>query len=66
MNRSLCGRPRTGSSDGLGDNDLLDLLLVRKEPEGELAGPEVLDVQQVCWPAEVMREQPGCADGRNP
>ena len=30
----------------LADNDLLDLLLVRKEPEGELARPEVLDVLQ--------------------
>jgi len=28
----------------LSDNDLLDLLLVRKEPEGELASPEVLEV----------------------
>ncbi|WP_298014023.1 succinate dehydrogenase assembly factor 2 [uncultured Aquabacterium sp.] len=28
----------------LSDNDLLDLLLARKEPEGELASPEVLQV----------------------
>ena len=28
----------------LPDNDLLDLLLVRKEPEGELVCPEVLHV----------------------
>ncbi|MEK8048057.1 succinate dehydrogenase assembly factor 2 [Ideonella margarita] len=28
----------------LADNDLLDLLLVRKEPEGELDRPEVRDV----------------------
>jgi antitoxin CptB len=28
----------------LADNDLLDLLLVRREPEGELARAEVLDV----------------------
>jgi antitoxin CptB len=28
----------------LSDNDLLDLLLVRKEPEGELVSPEVLEV----------------------
>jgi len=28
----------------LGDNDLMDLLLARKEPEGELATPAVQDV----------------------
>ena len=28
----------------LSDNDLLDLLLARKEPEGDLASPEVLQV----------------------
>ncbi|PXW92393.1 antitoxin CptB [Sphaerotilus hippei] len=28
----------------LADNDLLDLLLQRREPEGELARPEVVDV----------------------
>jgi antitoxin CptB len=28
----------------LSDNDLLDLLLARKEPEGELAQPEVIEV----------------------
>jgi len=28
----------------LGDNDLLDLLLARREPEGELARPEVIEV----------------------
>jgi len=28
----------------LADNDLLDLLLRRREPEGELARPEVIDV----------------------
>ena len=28
----------------LGDNDLLDLLLRRSEPEGELALPEVQEV----------------------
>jgi antitoxin CptB len=28
----------------LSDNDLLDLLLARKEPEGELANPEVMQV----------------------
>ena len=28
----------------LSDNDLLDLLLARTEPSGELARPEVLDV----------------------
>ena len=28
----------------LADNDLLDLLLARKEPEGELAAPEVIEV----------------------
>ncbi len=28
----------------LSDNDLLDLLLARREPEAELARPEVLDV----------------------
>ncbi|OYU42424.1 MAG: succinate dehydrogenase assembly factor 2 [Burkholderiales bacterium PBB4] len=28
----------------LADNDLLDLLLNRKQPEGALAGPEVLTV----------------------
>jgi len=28
----------------LSDNDLMDLLLVRKEPEGELASPELLEV----------------------
>ncbi len=28
----------------LSDNDLLDLLLARKEPEGDLANPEVLQV----------------------
>ncbi|MCH7345887.1 succinate dehydrogenase assembly factor 2 [Pelomonas sp. CA6] len=28
----------------LADNDLLDLLLARKEPEGELARPDVLEV----------------------
>ena len=36
----------------LSDNDLLDLLLVRKEPEGELATPEVLEV------LTLMRTQP--------
>jgi antitoxin CptB len=40
----------TGQADGLqalmdlADNDLLDLLLARKQPEGELARPEVLAV----------------------
>ena len=29
---------------GLGDNDLLDILLSRKEPEGSLDCPEVRDV----------------------
>ncbi|HEX5312816.1 succinate dehydrogenase assembly factor 2 [Aquabacterium sp.] len=28
----------------LADNDLLDLLLARKEPEGELSNPDVLQV----------------------
>ena len=28
----------------LADNDLLDLLLARREPEGDLAGPNVLAV----------------------
>ncbi|MBP7913919.1 MAG: succinate dehydrogenase assembly factor 2 [Vitreoscilla sp.] len=28
----------------LADNDLLDLLLARKEPDGELACPEVIEV----------------------
>ena len=28
----------------LSDNDLLDLLLVRKDPEGELARPDVIEV----------------------
>jgi antitoxin CptB len=28
----------------LSDNDLLDLLLARKEPEGDLAQPEVIEV----------------------
>lgn len=28
----------------LADNDLLDLFLARKEPEGELASPEVIEV----------------------
>ncbi|HET8694827.1 MAG: succinate dehydrogenase assembly factor 2 [Burkholderiales bacterium] len=28
----------------LADNDLLDLLLARKEPEGDLANPDVLQV----------------------
>ncbi|HYR25883.1 MAG TPA: succinate dehydrogenase assembly factor 2 [Aquabacterium sp.] len=28
----------------LSDNDLLDLMLARKEPEGDLANPEVLQV----------------------
>ena len=28
----------------LADNDLLDLLLARSEPEGELARPEVIEV----------------------
>ena len=28
----------------LADNDLLDLLLARREPDGELARPEVLEV----------------------
>ncbi len=36
----------------LADNDLLDLLLVRKEPEGELARPDVLDV------LEQLRQRP--------
>jgi antitoxin CptB len=31
----------------LSDNDLLDLLLVRKEPEGPLASPQVLEVLQL-------------------
>jgi antitoxin CptB len=28
----------------LADNDLLDLLLARREPEGDLASPEVQEV----------------------
>jgi antitoxin CptB len=36
----------------LSDNDLLDLLLVRKEPEGDLATTEVLEV------LALMRTQP--------
>jgi antitoxin CptB len=28
----------------LADNDLLDLLLARREPDGELASPEVIEV----------------------
>jgi antitoxin CptB len=28
----------------LSDNDLMDLLLSRKEPEGDLAGPEVIRI----------------------
>jgi antitoxin CptB len=33
-----------GALMDLADNDLLDLLLVRREPEGELDRPEVRDV----------------------
>jgi antitoxin CptB len=36
----------------LSDNDLLDLLLVRKEPEGELASAQVLEV------LSLMRHKP--------
>ncbi|MFM0040040.1 Sdh5/SDHAF2/SdhE family assembly factor, partial [Paraburkholderia strydomiana] len=31
----------------LSDNDLMDLLLVRKEPEGELADPDVIRVLEL-------------------
>jgi antitoxin CptB len=43
----------TGQADGiealmdLSDNDLLDLFLARKEPEGELARDEVVQVLQL-------------------
>ncbi len=38
----------------LADNDLLDLLLARREPEGELDRPEVREV------LAAMRTVPGC------
>ena len=43
---SLTERHATGLQAlmDLADNDLLDLLLARKEPEGELARPEVTEV----------------------
>jgi antitoxin CptB len=31
----------------LSDNDLMDLLLVRKEPEGDLADPDVIRVLEL-------------------
>lgn len=35
----------------LADNDLLDLLLRRKEPQGDIATPEILDVLELIRPA---------------
>ena len=35
----------------LADNDLLDLLLRRKEPQGDIDTPEILDVLELIRPA---------------
>jgi antitoxin CptB len=43
----------------LADNDLLDLLLRRREPEGALAAPEVIDV------LGMLRERPAAAPQRD-
>jgi antitoxin CptB len=39
---------------GLADNDLLDLLLRRREPDGELARPEVIEVLALLRTKEVQ------------
>ncbi len=43
---TLCTRHATGLEllMDLADNDLLDLLLARRDPDGALATPEVLEV----------------------
>ena len=41
----------------LADNDLLDLLLRRHEPEGELARPEVIEVLRMLRAREVPTDQ---------
>jgi antitoxin CptB len=43
----------------LADNDLLDLLLRRREPEGELARPEVKEVLEMLRPARAASGQVG-------
>jgi antitoxin CptB len=43
----------------LADNDLLDLLLRRREPEGALAVPEVIEV------LGMLRERPAAAPQRD-
>lgn len=42
----------------LADNDLLDLLLRRREPEGALATPEVLEVLALLRTPEPIRDLP--------
>jgi antitoxin CptB len=48
----------------LSDNDLLDLLLVRREPEGETGRPEVLEVlsmlrrQPLLPPEQTVQKEP--------
>jgi antitoxin CptB len=48
----------------LSDNDLLDLLLVRREPEGETGRPEVLEVlsllrrQRLLPPEQTVQKEP--------
>ena len=46
----------------LGDNDLLDLLLARTEPEGALARPDVLEVLRLMRAAPLDRSHFGDID----
>ncbi|QJW85028.1 succinate dehydrogenase assembly factor 2 [Ramlibacter terrae] len=54
-----------GQAQGLGelmdlaDNDLLDLLLRRREPEGELARPQVKEVLEMLRLPAAASPQPG-------
>jgi antitoxin CptB len=42
----------------LSDNDLLDLLLARREPEGEIGRPEVLEVLSLMRRPSPIRPEP--------
>lgn len=50
----------------LADNDLLDLLLRRREPEGELARPQVKEVLEMLRPPAAALQPSGIETIRKP
>jgi antitoxin CptB len=50
----------------LADNDLLDLLLRRKEPEGELARDDVIEVLHLMRTPDASERSQGAPDVRGP